>query len=130
MAKPSNVDAPHAAGPPTVGEAILVTVGNWNNSPTSYAYDWRKDGASLGISWASYLLSSSDVGGMIDCKVTAANLDGYGEAVSNAVGPIAQRPPGSPDGRTIADEQRAKSEVIEDMGVAAYHDAVDERPDE
>lgn len=36
----------------------------------------------------------------------------------------------SPDGPTIADEQRARSAEIERQGMKAYQDAIDQRPPE
>jgi hypothetical protein len=129
---PSNIDTPALAGSPTVGGTLAVTMGNWNGEPTSYAYDWRKDGQSLGApSQDRYMVTSAALGGMVDCEVTATNADGSASAVSNAIGPIVERPSGSPDGHTIVEEQIARSAVIEQMGVEAYKsDVMDDRPPE
>ena len=64
--------------------------------------------------------------------MTASNADGSAEATSNAIGPIKARPADSaPDGHTIADEQRARSDIIDQMGVETYkNDVMDQRPPE
>jgi hypothetical protein len=52
--------------------------------------------------------------------------------VKPAIDPRAEKPPEGyrGDGMTIADEQRARSAWIEAHGMAAYEEAIDQRPDE
>jgi hypothetical protein len=88
--KPAVIDTPYArasAAPPIVGTVCSCTSGNWTGSPTAYAYQWKRDGAtSLGTA-ASYTLVAADVGGhLITCVVTATNATGSQAAPpSNAI---------------------------------------------
>jgi hypothetical protein len=130
-AAPANVDRPQAAGQPVVGSTLKVTMGNWTGEPTAYSYSWRIGGtAAQAPDQDTYVVASDALDKTVDCKVTASNADGEASATSNAVGPIKSRPEGSPDGHTIVEEQRARSAAIEQMGVEAYKDSIDDRPPE
>lgn len=88
---PAVIDRPYAsanASPPVVGTVVSVTTGNWTGSPTSYAYQWMRDGAAIsGATATSYTLIAADVGGhQIACVVTATNATGSTAAPpSNAI---------------------------------------------
>jgi RHS repeat-associated protein len=41
---PSNLDPPMISGTPTVGQALTVSNGGWDGSPTGYAYQWERCG--------------------------------------------------------------------------------------
>ena len=77
---PVNVDVPYAsanAAPAIVGTVVTVTTGNWAGAPTSYAYQWKRDGSTNLGAAASYTLISADIGGhAITCIVTATNATG------------------------------------------------------
>lgn len=130
-AAPTNTAQPYAAGDATVGAQLKCTMGEWTDEPTLYAFDWQADGESVG-SGDILVVPSGAVGKTIACVVTASNADGQAEATSNAIGPIKERPADStPDGHTIADEQRARSDIIDQMGVETYkNDVMDQRPPE
>ena len=88
--KPGVVDTPYAsanASPPIAGTVVSVTNGNWTGVPTSYAYQWKRDGTTNLGTAASYTLISADIGGhQITCVVTATNATGSTAAPpSNAV---------------------------------------------
>jgi hypothetical protein len=88
-AVPVNSVAPVASGALTVGSILSVTDGTWTNSPTGYAYQWKRDATNVGTNANTYTLVTADIGAMLSCAVTASNAGGAGvEAASNALGPI------------------------------------------
>jgi hypothetical protein len=87
---PEPTVAPAITGTTTVGSTLTVSNGTWSGSPTSYAYQWQRDGADIGSATNStYVLVSGDLGHLIRCAVTAT--DAYGGATmtwTSEVGPI------------------------------------------
>jgi hypothetical protein len=92
--KPAHVDIPYAsatATPPIVGTVCNVTTGNWVGIPTSYTYQWKRDGVTnigtTNSATAPYTLIAADIGGhLITCVVTATNASGSTAAPpSNAI---------------------------------------------
>lgn len=89
---PSSVTAPVIAGDATQGETLTVTsTGTWTYSPSSFDYQWTRDGSPIGSATSdSYLLDAADVGALIRCEVTAINAAGSSTPEpSNALGPVA-----------------------------------------
>jgi hypothetical protein len=88
---PSPTVSPAITGTLTVGSTLTCSTGTWSGSPTSYAYQWLRDGVAIGSATSStYVLVSGDLGKMIGCSVTAT--DTYGgatKAFAAEVGPIA-----------------------------------------
>ena len=87
---PAVIDVPYAqanAKPPVVGTVCSVTNGNWTGSPTGYAYQWKRDGATNLGTAANYTLVAADIGGhQIGCVVTATNATGSTAApISNQI---------------------------------------------
>lgn len=81
--------APVLSGTPEVGETLTVTDGTWDNTPTSYGYQWLRNGVVIGGETAStYLLAPADEGATIRARVTAVNAAGSATATSNALGPV------------------------------------------
>ena len=77
---------PTITGTPTVGSTLTCSQGTWFNSPTSYAYQWLRDGANIaGATASTYVVVAGDLGHAISCKVTATNAFGSTPATSNAV---------------------------------------------
>ena len=83
----TNTVAPVVSGTATVGSTLSCTTGGWTYSPTSYAYQWRRNGTNIGGAVGStYLLVSADGGASITCAVTATNPQGASlPAISNAL---------------------------------------------
>ena len=87
--------APVNAAPPTIsgaaqqGATLTAENGTWQNSPTSFAYQWQRCDAS-GASCANvpnatartYNVTGTDVGRTLRVRVTASNADGSAAAVS------------------------------------------------
>jgi hypothetical protein len=83
---PVMVDVPYVGGTGAVGETLTCTMGNWQNEPTSYSYQWKRDATDVGIGQAIYLVEADDVGHSLACLVTASNAAGSTTApLSNAV---------------------------------------------
>lgn len=88
---PSPTVAPNITGTTTVGSTLTVHNGTWSGSPTSYAYQWQRNGVAIGgATAATYVLQAGDSGKLVGCSVTAT--DAYGGATitwAAEVGPIA-----------------------------------------
>jgi hypothetical protein len=83
---PLVVDTPYVGGTAEVGGTLNCTMGNWRGEPTSYAYQWKRDGTNVGDGTASYVVLAADGGHSITCVVTATNGAGSTAASpSNAV---------------------------------------------
>jgi hypothetical protein len=84
---PVNTAAPVASGIGTVGQILTCTTGTWNNSPSSYAYRWQRNGTDIVLNGAAstYTLVAADSGTNVGCNVTATNAIGNASAVSNAI---------------------------------------------
>jgi hypothetical protein len=72
---PSLLTAPYVS-PETavVGDVLNSTMGTWNGSPTSYAYEWRHlDDPTVIGTGVAYTTVSADAGTNVRCVVTATN---------------------------------------------------------
>lgn len=86
---PQNTDRPSILGEERVGEELSAEEGSWTNSPTGYAYQWRRcdaDGVGClavpGATGKTYGVRSGDVGFRMQVRVTARNASGSGAANS------------------------------------------------
>jgi hypothetical protein len=70
---PVNRDVPHVS---QAGAELLCTMGNWNGEPTSYAYQWKFDGADGPGDGATCPVTAAEVGKVATCVVTATNAHG------------------------------------------------------
>lgn len=94
---PHNTAPPVISGTATVGFTLASTAGNWTNHPTSYTYQWKRDGVNIAAATSStYLLVSADATHLITCVVTAHNSFGASSATSNSLGPVAAAGGGVP----------------------------------
>ena len=110
-AKPSrpaalkNTALPAIAGTAIEGDTLTASNGNWEGSPTAYAYQWqdcisRTTGCTAidGATASTYELTANDVGLAIRVVVTATNEDGSTSATSRATALVtaATSPPPAP----------------------------------
>jgi hypothetical protein len=84
--------APVSTAPPSIsgtvglGQALTANVGGWENAPTSWGYQWLRDGnAVAGAVGQSYALAAADAGHDIAVVVSACNAGGCSNARSAAV---------------------------------------------
>ena len=106
---PVNTVLPVISGTATQGQILTASHGSWNNSPTSYAYQWQRCSGGtctpIGATGTTYVLQSADVGDTIDVAVTATNASGSGTATSLQTAPVAPAPPPPPPGLHVSGTQ-------------------------
>jgi hypothetical protein len=86
---PINTEAPVASGDAAAGQILSCSEGTWVNDPTSFAYQWRRNGTDIaGATSSAYVLQLADNGATISCRVSATNDVGTSRATSNGVGPV------------------------------------------
>jgi hypothetical protein len=87
---PVNTASPIISGSTINGQILTVSNGSWSNTPTSYSYQWKRNGTNIsGQTSNTYILTNTDVGTNISCTVTATNTYGSASSTSSAVGPVA-----------------------------------------
>lgn len=85
ISAPVNSALPTISGTPTQGQTLTAITGAWSNSPSSYAYQWKRSGVNIsGATASTYLLVAGDVGATITVAVTASNAGGAGTAATSA----------------------------------------------
>jgi hypothetical protein len=85
-AAPVNTAPPVISGSARQGQTLTTFNGTWTNSPTSFAYQWKRCSSSCsnisGATAASYTATSTDVGDTIEVTVTATNSGGSASQTS------------------------------------------------
>jgi len=83
VSAPVNTVAPAITGTAQVGLTLTASTGTWSNSPDAYTYQWKDDGVAIsGATASTYVLTSSELGGVITVTVTAVNEGGSASATS------------------------------------------------
>lgn len=82
---PVNYTLPVISGNTTVNSVLTSTNGTWTNSPTSYAYQWKRGATNIGTNANTYQLVLADSTAEITCVVTAINTGGSTPATSNTI---------------------------------------------
>jgi hypothetical protein len=83
MAPPTNTAPPTLSGTAEAGETLTCSEGGWEGSPTSYEYEWLRDGTVIaGATSSEYALTAADESSAVQCQVNAVNGEGAVGAVS------------------------------------------------
>jgi hypothetical protein len=93
---PSAATAPVISGTPTLGGTLTCAAGSWSQSPTTFRYQWSRDGEPINdATQATYTVQAPDRGHSLACTVTASNAGGDGTPRTSAAVPLAPAPPAS-----------------------------------
>ena len=81
----ADTSSPQILGINEVGETLTCFEGYWSgDKPITYTYQWLRNGANIaGATLSTYTLSGLDGGAVITCLVTATNIDGSNNALSD-----------------------------------------------
>lgn len=92
-AAPVNTVLPVISGIQQVGEVLSADQGSWTGFPTSYSYQWKRNGVNIsGATAFNYTTVSTDYNTVLTVVVTATNTTGSTPATSigtNAILPLA-----------------------------------------
>lgn len=58
-----------------VNDVLICSSGSWTNTPTSYSYQWYKNGVATSTG-STYTVTTGDLGASLYCRVTATNGSG------------------------------------------------------
>jgi len=85
IALPHNTSRPRITGRVKARNALRCSTGSWSGSPTTFGYQWSRDGTPLvGVTSSSYTVQAIDEGNELTCTVAAANAGGYGSPATSA----------------------------------------------
>ncbi len=94
-----NSSPPAISGSTQVGQTLSCSTGSWtgNPPPSSFAYQWLRDGAAIaGATSSSYVVQAADQGHTLSCQVTASNSEGQLTVTSAGVAiPVPSAPSAS-----------------------------------
>jgi len=85
VAVPMNTLAPAVTGTVKAGGSLTCGTGSWTYSPSSYLYQWSRDGTPIaGATNSTYMVQAIDEGNTLTCSVIASNVAGVGAVVTSA----------------------------------------------
>jgi hypothetical protein len=96
---PVNTSLPVISGTVAVGQILTCSAGVWDGIPTTFVYQWQRDGANIGgATHSTYTLVLADSLHAIRCVVSAINIFAATSATATAVNvpypaPISLTPP-------------------------------------
>jgi hypothetical protein len=94
---PVSVTPPALSGSDRVGGRASCTAGAWTGAPTSFAFQWLRDGEVIaGQIGSSYKLRTADLGARIGCRVTATNAGGPSAGATSTTTAVRYTPTTSP----------------------------------
>lgn len=72
-----------------LGQILTSDTGSWTGGPTSYSYQWRRNGSNIGGATSqSYIAVDADVGTNVTVAVIATNIIGPSTAAVSENTPI------------------------------------------
>ena len=99
VSPPRNTGQPVISGNPKAGGPLSCSTGSWANDPTSFGYQWYRDGTPLaGATTPERVVQTLDEGTTLTCAVTAVNVAGMATSESKGVNvpvPVVPRCPGA-----------------------------------
>jgi hypothetical protein len=76
-AAPASTAPPALSGTPTPGATLSCSQGTWSGNPSSFSYQWLRDGSPIaGQTAGTYNVQHADQGHALSCTVTARNEGG------------------------------------------------------
>jgi hypothetical protein len=85
-ASPAITVSPVISGTLFTNQTLSCTQGTWSNTPTGYAYQWKRNGVDIaGATATTYATVNTDAATTITCAVTASNAAGNSSATSAGV---------------------------------------------
>ena len=108
---PVNTSLPTISGTAQEGQTLTPNNGGWDNSPTSFTYQWQRcdsggaNCAATGATGSTYTPAAADVGGTIRVRVTATNAGGSANATSNQTAVVQAAAAPAPLGSTVVGAQ-------------------------
>ena len=82
---PSPTSRPIVSGTAKAGRTLSCSTGSWSGPPTSFAYQWYRDGTPIqGARSSTYKVQRSDEGLSITCSVIASNDSGMSDVSPSA----------------------------------------------
>jgi hypothetical protein len=88
---PRSLSRPIISGTARTGSVLNVARGSWAFTPSNYSYQWMRDATDIpGAVSNSHLVTTSDVGFHISCRVTAHNGFGSAERTSAHTSKVGQ----------------------------------------
>lgn len=80
---PVNLTPPTISGTAQVGQTLSRVAGTWQNSPTSFTFQWSANGVAIsGATATTYVPVVADIGKTITVTTTATNAGGSASATS------------------------------------------------
>ena len=78
--------APAIQGDPIAGRTLTCLNRGFVNGPTSYRYEWLRNGTAIaGATAVNYTTTTADLGRQVRCRITAINSAGDADATSDFV---------------------------------------------
>lgn len=119
-AAPQNAILPAISGTAQTGQTVTCSTGTWLNNPTSFAYQWKRDGSNVSTG-ASRVLVAADETHLITCQVTATNAIGSTAATSASITPTAGTSTGSAPVNTVLPSITTTGAIVTDATATALN---------
>lgn len=117
-----NTEAPSLSTPfPYIGAVMTCSPGTWSYYPTSYSYQWRRNGAAISSATsASYTITADDLGTKLSCLVAATNPAGTSSPVASGESSAVTAEPESPIRGPLADASLVALWSLEEASGTRY----------